>query len=188
MLLSTVQQSDQRHVDKHRLCCGFPSHWGHRRAPSRVPWAVRQALVSFLCCVYVDPNLLIHPKPHCSPLIHRIVLYICVSISLWQIRPTYAILLASTVQFSSGTQSCLTLCDPMDCNMPGLPVHHQRPEFTQTQAHSIGCPSNHLIPFSSHLQSFPASGSSLMSQFFEPGGQSIGVSASTSVLPMNIQD
>ena len=37
-----------------------------------------------------------------------------------------------TVQFSSVTQSCLTLCDPMDCSTPGLPVHHQLPEFTQT--------------------------------------------------------
>ena len=52
-------------------------------------------------------------------------------------------------------------------------------------------PSNHLslvIPFSSCLQSFPASGSFPMSQFFASGGQSIGVSASISVLPMNIQD
>ena len=45
-----------------------------------------------------------------------------------------------------------------------------------------------FVPFSSHLQSFPASGSSPMSQFFAWGGQSTGVSASTSVLPMNTQD
>ena len=53
------------------------------------------------------------------------------------------------------------------------------------------CPpttSSSAIPFSSCLQSFPASGSFLMSQFFESGGQSIGVSVSTSVLPINIQD
>ena len=48
--------------------------------------------------------------------------------------------------------------------------------------------SSTVIPFSSCLQSFPASGSFQMSQFFAPGGQSIGVSASTSVLPMNNQD
>ena len=48
--------------------------------------------------------------------------------------------------------------------------------------------SSSVIPFSSHLQSFPASGSFPMSQFFTSGGQSIGVSASTSVFPMNIQD
>jgi len=40
-----------------------------------------------------------------------------------------------SVQFSSVTQLGLTLCDPMDSNMPGLPVHHQLPEFTQTLAH-----------------------------------------------------
>ena len=48
--------------------------------------------------------------------------------------------------------------------------------------------SSSVIPFSSHPQSFPASGSFPMSQFFTSGGQSIGVSASTSVLPMSIQD
>ena len=39
----------------------------------------------------------------------------------------------SSVQFSSAAQSCPTLCDPMDCSMPGFVVHHQLPEFTQTQ-------------------------------------------------------
>ena len=48
--------------------------------------------------------------------------------------------------------------------------------------------SSFVIPFSSHLQSFPASGSFPMSHFFTSGGQSIGVSASAAVLPMNIQD
>ena len=43
--------------------------------------------------------------------------------------------LISSVQFSSVAQSCLTLCDPMDCSMPGLPAHHQLPEFTQTLVH-----------------------------------------------------
>ena len=89
-------------------------------------------------------------------------------------------------QFSSVTQSCLTLCDPMDCSMPGFPVHHQLPELTPTH-HTL---SNHLIsvvPFSlSCLQSFSASGYFLMSQLFTSGGQSIGASAS--VLPMNIED
>ena len=40
-----------------------------------------------------------------------------------------------SVQFSSVAQSCLALCDPVDCSMPCLPVHHQLPEFTQTHAH-----------------------------------------------------
>ena len=80
----------------------------------------------------------------------------------------------------------------MDCSTPGLPVHHQRPEFTQTHVHCDGDaiqPFHPLvIPFSSCLPSFPASGSFQMTQFFSSGGQSIGVSASTSVLPMNTQD
>ena len=42
------------------------------------------------------------------------------------------------IQFSLVTQSCLTLCDPMDCSKPGLPVHHQLPEFTQTHVHWVG--------------------------------------------------
>ena len=42
------------------------------------------------------------------------------------------------VQFSSVAQSCLTLCDPMNCSTPGLPVHHQLPEFTQTHVHRVG--------------------------------------------------
>ena len=40
--------------------------------------------------------------------------------------------------FSSVTQSCPTLCDPMDYSMPGFPVHHQLPEFTQTHVHQVG--------------------------------------------------
>ena len=95
----------------------------------------------------------------------------------------------SSVQFSSVSQLCPTLCDPMNRSMPGLPVHHQLLEFTQTHVHWVGdAISSPVVPFSSHLQSFPASGSFQMSQFFASGGQSIGVSASISVLPMNIQD
>ena len=95
------------------------------------------------------------------------------------------------VQFSSVTQSSLMLCDPMDYSMPGLPVQHQCLEFTQTHVHWVDDAiqlSYSVLPFSSHLQSFPASGSFQMSQFFSSGGQSIGVSASASVLPMNIKD
>ena len=45
---------------------------------------------------------------------------------------------SSSVQFSSVTQSCPTLCDPMNRSTPGLPVHHQLPEFTQTHVHRVG--------------------------------------------------
>ena len=76
----------------------------------------------------------------------------------------------------------------MNRTMPGFPVHHQLPEFTHTHVHQVGDasqPSHPVIPFSSRLQSSPASGSFQMSQFFASGGQSTGVSASASVLPMN---
>ena len=51
-------------------------------------------------------------------------------------RPTPIIYRIS--QFSSVAQSCPTLCDPMDHSTPGLPVHHQLPEFTQTHGHRVG--------------------------------------------------
>ena len=46
--------------------------------------------------------------------------------------------LGSSVQFNLILQLCLTLCNPMDCSTPGLPVHHQVPEFTQTHVHRVG--------------------------------------------------
>ena len=79
----------------------------------------------------------------------------------------------------------------MNHNTPGLPVHHQLPESTQIHVHCDSetiQPSHPLSTLSSGRQSFPASGSFQMSQFFTSGGQSIGVSASTSGPPMNTQD
>ena len=54
-------------------------------------------------------------------------------------------ILGCSVQFSSVTQSCPTLCDPMNCSTPGLPVHHQLPESTQTHVHWVGDAINHHI-------------------------------------------
>ena len=137
----------------------------------------------------------------------------------WYIKKRY-LALFSSVQFSSVIQSCPTLCNPMDCSMPGLYVHHQLPEFTQThihiwllKSHSVQfsrsvmsdslwphglqhtrppCPSptpgvhpnlcplsrwchptisSSVVPFSSCPQSFPASGSFPMGQFFASHGQ-----------------
>ena len=90
------------------------------------------------------------------------------------------------VQFSSVAQSCLTLCDPMDCSTPGFPVYYQLLELTQTHVHRVGDaiqPSHPLLS-----PSPPATGSFPISQYFASGGQSTGVSASAAVLPMNIQD
>ena len=92
-------------------------------------------------------------------------------------------------QYSSVTQLCPSLCDPMDYSTPGFPVHHQLLKLPQTHIHWVGDaiqPTHPVIPFSSCLQSFPTPGSFLMSQFSLSGGQSIGASAS--VLLINIQD
>ena len=83
-------------------------------------------------------------------------------------------------QFSSITQSCLTLCDPMNRSTPGFPDHHQLPEFTQTHVHQVSDAIQPSHPLSS--PSPPAcnlsqhQGLFTMSQFFASGGQSIGVS------------
>ena len=99
----------------------------------------------------------------------------------------------TVAQFSSVAQSCLTLWNLMDGSTPGLPPH---PSPT-TGVYSNSCPSSRschatisssIVTFSSCLQSFPASVSFPLSLFFTSGGQSVGVSASASILPMNIQD
>ena len=91
-----------------------------------------------------------------------------------------------TAQFSSVAQSCPTPCDSVNHSTPGLPVHHQLPEFTQTYVHRVGdaiqpsrplsSPSPPALNLPQHQGSFP------MSQFFASGSQSIG-SFSFSISP-----
>ena len=97
----------------------------------------------------------------------------------------------SSVQFISVPQSCLTLCNPMDWHTR-LPCTSPPPGV-----YSNSCPlswwchptiSSFVVSFYSYLQSFPASGSFPVIQFFTSGCQSIRVSASASVLPMNTWD
>ena len=93
---------------------------------------------------------------------------------------------------SEVAQSCLTLCDPMDCRTSGFPVLHYSLEFAQTHVHWVGwwCHptiSSSVASFSSCPQSFPASGSFPISWLFTSSGQNIGASASASDLPVNIQ-
>ena len=99
------------------------------------------------------------------------------------------------VQFSSVQFSCSVVSDSLrprelqhtrpPCPSPTPRVYLNSWPLSQWCHPTI---SSSVVPFSSCLQSFPASGSFQMSQFFTSGGQSIGVSASTLVLPMNIQD
>ena len=100
-------------------------------------------------------------------------------LSIWERVHTQTHTHIYIYQFSSVqsvAQSCLTVCDPMDCRTPGLPVYHQLPEFTQTRPlcqWSHPTISSSANPFSSHLQSFSASGTFQMSQLFTSGGQRI---------------
>ena len=95
-------------------------------------------------------------------------------------------------KFSSVTQSCPTLCSPMDCSTPGFPVHHQLPELAQTHVHWVGDAIQPTYPLSS--PSLPVFNLSQHQGLFQwvsslhQVAQSIGVSASAAVLPMNIQD
>ena len=107
------------------------------------------------------------------------LIYDTLNLSHW-----FSTLAVYSVQFSLVTQFCPTLCDPMNCSTPGLPVHHQLPEFTQTHVHLVGDAIQPSHPLSSPfpcLPSFLASGSFPMSPFFASGGQSNGVSALASV-------
>ena len=89
------------------------------------------------------------------------------------------------------TKSCPTLCDPMDCSMSCSSALYYLLELAKIHVHWVGDEyltiSFSVTLFSFCLQSFPTSGSFLMSWLFASGGQSVGVSASASVLPMNIQ-
>ena len=143
-------------------------------------------------------------------LVFPILLFFSISLH-WTLRKTFLSLLAilwnsafrwislsfsllpfSSVQFSSVAQSCLTLCDPMNHSTPGLPVHQQLPESTQTHVHRLSDaiqPSHPLLsPFPPAFNLFQHQGLFQWVIFFASGGQSTGASALASVFPMNIQD
>ena len=116
------------------------------------------------------------------------LLWVCRGKGLWNLK--FISLTISSVQFSHSVMS--------DSLWPHILQYTRPPCPSPTpRVYSNSCPwsqwchptiSSSIVPFSSCLQSFPASGSSPMSQLFAWGGQSTGVSASASVLPMNIQD
>jgi len=94
-------------------------------------------------------------------------------------------------QFSSAAHLCPSLHNPMDCSTPGFPVQQQLWASSNSYPLSLWCHptiSSSVAPFSSCLQSFPASGSFSTSQLFTSGSQCTGAKASASVLPVNIQD
>ena len=115
----------------------------------------------------------LNPLPNHQTYIENIIVYFP------QWKPVFASQISPpSVQFSSVTQSCPTLCNPMDCSMPSFPVHHQLPEVTQTHVHWVSDP---IQP--SHPLSSPSPCAFNLSQH-----QSSYQMAKVSVLPMNIQD
>ena len=95
------------------------------------------------------------------------------------------------IQFSSVSQSCPTLCDPMDCSTPGLPVHHHLPDFTQTHVYRVSDAIQPSHPLSSPFP--PALNPSQHQSLFQWvnslhwGGQGTGVSALASFFPKKSQ-
>ena len=99
---------------------------------------------------------------------------------------------SSQTQFSSVTQSCPTVCNPINRSTPGLPVHHKLPELTQTHVHRVGDAIQPSHPLSSPSPPAPnPSQHQGLSQWVNSShevAKVLGVSASTSVLPMHTQD
>ena len=81
--------------------------------------------------------------------------WVAIPFSIYSYQQSIKWCVNSIVQFSSVTQSCPTLCDPMNCNTPGFPVHHQLPEFTQTHVHRVGDAIQPSHPLSSPFSPAP---------------------------------
>ena len=97
---------------------------------SVLPWLLHPGELTATC-----PN---HPHPHTRS--HTVLTQLQgVAQHLWWL-PTRVICISLTSFSSVQSLSCVRLCDPMDCSTPGLPVHHQFPEFTYTHVHWVGDP------------------------------------------------
>ena len=130
-----IDQSDSgcsSHASPYFSLLGFSSFLYSHAVYFSLPWLLPTPVSNgFLHLVHS------HPKPHAHKYFQLIVGWI--------------------IPFSSATQSCPTLCDPMDCSMPGLPVHHQLPEFAQTHVHWIGDAIQSPHPLSSPSSAFSLS-------------------------------
>ena len=106
---------------------------------------------AFVHCLTLFPYLpnsylSLRPQIQAPHLSEKFTYYI---LSKNHLRQLFSVCNCRLLQFSSVAQLCLTLCDPMDCSMPGLPIHHQLPELTQTHVHWVGDAIQLLHPLSS---------------------------------------
>ena len=116
-------------------------------------------ILLLLALLFSLTSLVLAPY-HCSLLISALFGSPILIHSPCQISAFFQHLTSSSVQFSSVSQSCLTLCDPMNHSTPGLPVHHQLPEFSQTHVHRV---SDAIHP--SHPRSSPSPFAPNLSQY-----------------------
>ena len=187
----------QRHVPACRMPTPRPWFWSSQREQGTQASGHGSADGSVLCRVAVELYparvLTFSPGALQAWLWPPLVLFVQAPLTLAHFLTWFFSLSSDSV--NSLQFSCSVLSNSLW--PPGL-QHTRLPCPSPTpRAYSNSCPSRRwchatisssVVPFSSRLQSFPASGSFPMSQFFTSGGQSIGVSASASVLPMNIQD
>ena len=131
----------QREAVTSILCYVFPFRWGQllsRCEFSSVLW-INVYPQSFSCVWLLTTPWTITCQPVHGISQVRIPEWVTLfqGIFLTQGSNPHLFCLLHSVQFSSVTQSCPTLCDPMNCSTPGLPIHHQLPEFTQTHVHRV---------------------------------------------------
>ena len=113
----------------------------------------------FIEALFTIAKIWKQPKcPSVDESIKKICVYVCVHACVYVCVYMYAYLYIEwNIQFSSVPQSYLTLCDPMDCSTPGLPVHHQFLVFTQTHVHRVGDAIQPSHPLSSPSPAFNTS-------------------------------
>ena len=154
--------------------------WSFQSRMVAFPILYTYGIVSYVLCLFFSPKIIVLRFIHIEN-INIFFFYVQFYSSLWIY---HNLLLHSSPHFSSVAQLCPTLCDPMNPSTPGLSVHQQLLEPVQIHVHPVGDAIQPSHPLSS--PSPPALSIRVFSN--ESGGQSIEVSASASVLPMNIQD